>query len=849
MLLVNHQQWHYGSSQLRWIGHVWLLVPLCFLVLGCRHVPPDPSIRYEQIHVEFLSGHLDRAEQAAGEQWRALETRRPVWSTKFRLLDAEILSFQGRSQDVVQILNESHTSAATDKNIVIKRAILLSLAYARLDQAALSAEELHQAQELAVQTHSDLESEVLRTQGLLARRYGKTEEAEQALHQSLNMARVQKARFVEASDLLNLGTVALQTEHIDEALDRFNGSSQIASEIGANVILQAALGNAGWAYYKLGDYERALASFRQAEAQAKALGVTDNEILWLQREGLSLYRLNDMKQAQRCYEEALSAAESKRDEAQSAVTDVLLAQLLLEAGQTDVARQRADEALELAQKIKDIPAELDAQFIQGQVALNASDLPEANRILKRIYGQVSEEPSFLWETEDAFANLFAAQHRTTQASLWYQKAIKTFETQRSSVGEEELRLPFLASGDMLYRDYAEFLLAGHRDKEALSLLDDARARTLKEGLGEGSHAFRERPEQIATRLHATILFYWLGRRRSYLWAVERNGIHLFSLPSDAEIAVKVKSYQAAILRSSDPLGERSEDSQWLYAHLVAPAAALLAKDARVFVIPSGSLSGFNMETLLEPQAAGSAETPRYWIEDARVSVASSIQLLAGLPQDEKTATGLVKKSTNKLLLMGDPTVASSEYPSLPHAATEVSKVVQYFPADDRTVLTQAAAVPAAYAASRPEEYAYIHFVAHGIANNLRPLDSAIALAAPAGDPDDFKLYARDIIRQPLHARLVTISACYGSGIRNYDGEGRVGLSWAFLRAGAHQVIGALWEVNDSSTPQLMEQMYGTLAEGEPPDQSLRAAKLAMLHGQGVFRKPLYWAAFQLYAGS
>jgi CHAT domain-containing protein len=63
------------------------------------------------------------------------------------------------------------------------------------------------------------------------------------------------------------------------------------------------------------------------------------------------------------------------------------------------------------------------------------------------------------------------------------------------------------------------------------------------------------------------------------------------------------------------------------------------------------------------------------------------------------------------------------------------------------------------------------------------------------------------------------------------------------------VIGALWEVSDSSTPQLMDQLYTELGKGRPPDAALRAAKLAMLHSDSVFRKPFYWAPFQLYTGS
>jgi CHAT domain-containing protein len=158
-------------------------------------------------------------------------------------------------------------------------------------------------------------------------------------------------------------------------------------------------------------------------------------------------------------------------------------------------------------------------------------------------------------------------------------------------------------------------------------------------------------------------------------------------------------------------------------------------------------------------------------------------------------------------------------------------------------------VPAAYAENKPDEFSYIHFVAHGTASRLDPLDSAVVLSPPPDNPENFKLYARDIMRYPLHARLVTISACYGSGLRSYAGEGLVGLSWAFLRAGAHNVIGALWEVNDASTPLLMDRLYEELAAGSPPDAALRKAKLSLIHSQAVYRKPLYWAGFQLYTGS
>jgi CHAT domain-containing protein len=204
---------------------------------------------------------------------------------------------------------------------------------------------------------------------------------------------------------------------------------------------------------------------------------------------------------------------------------------------------------------------------------------------------------------------------------------------------------------------------------------------------------------------------------------------------------------------------------------------------------------------------------------------------------------------HRLLLIGDPLPGHSEFEPLPNAADEIEKVRRHFPQQGQTVLTRDQAVPSAYTESHPDQYQYIHFVAHGTASRLVPLDSAVVLSPERSNPEVFKLYARDIARQPLTAELVTISACYGSGIRTYAGEGLVGLAWVFLRAGSHNVIGALWEASDASTPLLMDRLYDGIQAGKSPDAALREAKLTLIRSPNVYRKPFYWGAFQLYSGS
>jgi CHAT domain-containing protein len=250
------------------------------------------------------------------------------------------------------------------------------------------------------------------------------------------------------------------------------------------------------------------------------------------------------------------------------------------------------------------------------------------------------------------------------------------------------------------------------------------------------------------------------------------------------------------------------------------------------------LASLNFETLIVPGA-----NAHFWIEDVTLTTASSLTLLA------KASTSANTPGNNKSLLLVGNTEPVETFPALAKAHEEMQRVEQYFPEAQRAVLEGKQATPQAFLHSDPGKFTYLHFVTHGTASVTRPLDSAVILSR---DGDSYKLYARDIIHQPLSAQLVTISACEGASGRAYSGEGLVGLSWAFLRAGAHNVVGALWEVNDSAAPQIMDAFYGEMNRGKDPATALRTAKLTLLKNKDpeiVFRKPYYWAAFQLYAGS
>jgi CHAT domain-containing protein len=218
-----------------------------------------------------------------------------------------------------------------------------------------------------------------------------------------------------------------------------------------------------------------------------------------------------------------------------------------------------------------------------------------------------------------------------------------------------------------------------------------------------------------------------------------GGARSFLLPPVSQIDVSVRRYREALVNGEDVLANSNQDGLQLYQTLIAPAASLLTNESRVIVVADGSLSSLNFETLLVP----GTPHPHYWIEDAVLSNAQSLRLLAA----KKITT---RGRAENVLLMGDALPHNPEYPALPNARLEIENVGKHFAPAALTTFTQSAETASAFLESSPEQYSYIHFVAHAVASSQVPLDSAVILSPQSGE-DSFKLYARDIVQHRLRA--------------------------------------------------------------------------------------------------
>lgn len=743
--------------------------------------------------------------------------------------------YRGLSQDSLQVLQPELVSSLQSDDVAALRYLAQGMDYYHLQRFAESKECLDKAEELAGTKSSGLRSEIAVNRGTVFAFQNDPTAARAQYRKALSLSTAVGDTYFEANALGGLGLAYMNEGHFDEAIDWFTESLNRSATVKNPALTAVTINNLGWCYHELGDFDRATELFQQSASLFEDIGMLRQQREALNNLGLVSYNQLEVATAKRYFNQSLAVARQINDKTAIAMSLNNLAMTAIDLREFDEAEQFNKEALDIARSNHD-RQELYSLQNSAAIAQGRGDYGTAETLFSDLVRKSTSDVWLRWMGQVGLANTYSDQGKTAAADRQFRTALATIDQARAAVGKEEYRLSFLNTATLFYNSYIDFLVEHGRVNDALHIAEHSRARTLAEGLGLKSASLNSilAPEQISQQSGAVILEYWLKPGQSYLWAVTPAKVALFKLPADTEINAAIQDYRKALLGPRDPLETGNASGRKLYDMLVAPAQKLIRLGARVIIIADSSLNNLNFETLIAPKPK-----PHYWIDDVVLSDASSLALLAGF----RHATAPRQRN---LLLVGDPTSASPEYPRLPQAATEIDRVEQHFPARARLVLEGAQATPQAYLASDTSRFSYVHFVAHGTASRTTPLESAVILS-PQGD--SYKLYARDIVTKPLHADLVTISTCYGAGSRAYSGEGLVGLSWAFLRAGAHNTIAALWEVNDTSTAQLMDQLYAGIDKGRDPAFALRAAKLAMAHSDGVYRRPFYWAPFQLYQGS
>ena len=791
----------------RWLG----LLALAVLCGGCS----KPSQTAEEIFAKAQAAVDDeRFDQAlalipSDELLVEMKASRPL-RDQFRLMRAEMLAQRPDGAAGIAMLSEP---LGTGVDPVLDRQRRRTLGFSRCRMARTAAERQAGMAVLdAVLAESpQLSAEAGKVQlrrGTCLRAMVQMDAAEAALRAAMQAGRASRDGLLEAQALSSLGNLCASSERFDEATGYTESALRVASTLGekGKHVKRRALDNLGWQQLELGDYERALDTLRQFQpAHDRERVVNENN------QARTMMALDDLAGAEQHFEKSLAAAKSGSniDASQRVATMLGLSMVTYRRGKWFDSARWNGEALAMAQKLKQPDLEQVGLLNDARIRMAQGDAGGAEPVLRRLVGDGAAPGQVRWTARVELAQLLAGSGKTAEAEAEFERAMRLVEEAQLTLTTAEDRISYLSGRIEVYRSALQFFLRQNRPLDALRVAERSRARTMQ-----------DKGVRRQARAGVTVLFYWLDEPASHLWAVGPKGAPVYvKLPGAKEIQDLVERHNQFLLRARNPLSEGGQEARQLFEMLVRPVLAQV-QGRRVLISPDGGLHALNFETLVAPGP------DHYWLEDVEVSVVPGLN-----------GAALRAGRGRGMLLAGDAVAAEAGFAPLRHAGAELDKIGAQFGV---AVLKGAAATPGAVRAGLAKDPAYVHFAAHAAANRLRPLESAILLSPEGGA---YKLYARDVVKIPMRAQLVTLSACTAAGAKAFRGEGLVGFAWAFLGAGAENVVASLWEVDDASTPQLMEQMYRQIQLGRTPGEALREAKLALLRSGSALQKPYFWGAF------
>lgn len=380
-----------------------------------------------------------------------------------------------------------------------------------------------------------------------------------------------------------------------------------------------------------------------------------------------------------------------------------------------------------------------------------------------------------------------------------------------------------------------------------------------------------------------ILAYFLGAERSHVWLVGRESLRAVSLPPKREICARAQAARR-LLAESDERHKRVQASlatDALAEMVVAPVAEGLApslaetpaekgRAGRIGLVQDGCLHGVPFGALPLPGGERVGGGPLLLGERfdlVELPSASSLLVLRRLHAARAPAPSTLAVVADPVLQPDDPRLAKSEGAPPAHEGSGPSQEVKRAFDPSRLGRLPGARDEARWLGSTVQEderflavgfeanretvlsgplgdYRILHFATHGITDPRFP-GVLLSRYDRRGTPRDGFLWAREIYGLDLSADLVVLGSCRSGLGPQVAGEGPLGLSRAFLFAGARRVLVSLWDVDDRATSELMVRFYeGLLERGLSAVQALRRAQSSLRRDER-FAPPHYWAGFVL----
>ena len=362
---------------------------------------------------------------------------------------------------------------------------------------------------------------------------------------------------------------------------------------------------------------------------------------------------------------------------------------------------------------------------------------------------------------------------------------------------------------------------------------------------------------------SALLSFQLGDRNSWLWALDREGLALYALPARAEVESQSEAAAKAIREDAAAGGDETarlwrtlfgqlaprfhRRTRWLVAldrgSTLSDSQSRFTAGGLPFEAPLAALqdsSRMPAAYLAERHVIEIIPGAGYWLEAHSRTRETPAHLFVGVgdpiyntadPRRAPPAPGAVPALKAALSL-----------PRLVGSGTEIDACARSWQGE-RVLLKGAAASRNNLVEQLGRNPAVVHMATHVLESAERPSYGLIALSlTPRGESEMLPPF--EIAGWRTNAGLVVLSGCHSAEGAQLPGTGLLGLTRAWLMAGAHSVISSNWATSDESGA-LFGALYRNLSgeSGGSPAAALRAAQLEMIRSGGWRAKPSYWGAY------
>ena len=659
------------------------------------------------------------------------------------------------------------------------------------------------------------------------------------------------------------GVLYARAGQLGLALQLLGESAQDADSRGDSETRRQVLNQIGYEYLTVGDSQSAEGPLVEAFRLCKLSGCPD--LMY------SYYALGMLRLAQKRPDPASACVLLDRAVALSANSPMTLPvwRFYFERGRARMANGQLAEALPDLEKSMQSATRLRAELLSADSVWTGVGAEQHNVFAAYIHARAAlyfrtgdpahARHAFQALAESQASGLRALVHRSSE---WRNRLPAEYWETLAQLRAAEASL--LAKANPAAEKASSALLYKLTSMEAEAGPDSAEA-----GDPSGGAAGLSRRVQEALGKDAAFICFHLDEPASFRWAVTREAFELQRLPSGRRLSAAARQFERAVsnedpeavslgtelyqdLFGSLPAGVHSR-RDWILALdgqlLDAPFAALVIGSTAgkpVYLVEAHSTRVVPSALMLQGPARRSWNGPFVGVGDPIYNTAdprwrsgtsryrrAGLDLLPALPSLFGRSNAQPERELARLAGSGREISASM------HTWNGSSPNDLFLSGASATVGQLRDAL-----ARRP---AILHFATHFLPSAGPPPQALLALSlGPDGSPE--VLSPAEISRWRQDLRTVVLSGCGSARAGILPAEGLMGMTRAWLAAGARSVVASIWPTADDNG-DLFVPFYRRLAGLKTESrtgvtaEALRQAQLEMLRSDSWHARPAYWAAY------